>query len=196
MRVRLTVFVPVLFLSLATVSLAQEAPSTPDADRPAPGSYVIGVEDVLTISVWGETGLTRKLTVRPDGKISFDLVGDVQAAGRTATELDAEITEGLRRFIQEPFVTVIVDEINSFKVYMVGEFVRQGELVLRRKTRLLEAIASSGGLTEFAKESNIQVVREEEGRETRLRIDYRKVLSGERPDLNIYLRPGDTVIAY
>lgn len=174
---------------------AQEAAPEPSATLDAP-EYVIGVEDVLTVSVWGETGMTRKLTVRPDGKVSFDLVGDLQAAGRTPMDLDARITEGLRKFIQEPYVTVIVDEINSFKVFLVGEFTTQGELILRRRTRLLEAIALGGGLTEFAKVSNLQIVREEEGREARLRIDYRKVLSGERPDLNVYLRPGDTIIAY
>lgn len=170
------------------------------ADAPATGGdavadYVIGVEDKLNISVWKETDLTRVLTVRPDGNITFPLVGDLRAAGKTSKQLDDELTKALGIYIREPVVTVIVEEINNFKVFMIGEVKNQGALVLRRRTRLLEAIAQAGGLTPFADKASVQVVREEDGRETRIKVDYRKVLSGERPDLNLYLKPGDTVIA-
>jgi polysaccharide export outer membrane protein len=156
--------------------------------------YSLGVEDKLSISVWKETDLTKNVTVRPDGKITFPLVGDVQAAGRTARQLTEDLTKMLARFIQEPVVTVVVEEINNFKVFVLGEVTLQGVLNLRRRTRFLEAIALAGGLSKFADKSNILLLRFEEGKETRTKIDYRKVVSGERPEYNVYLRPGDTII--
>lgn len=173
---------------------AQEAAPEPSPTLDAP-DYVIGVEDQIAVAVWNEPELTRSQTVRPDGKITVALLGDIQAAGRTPRQLDEQITESLKKWVNDPEVTVVVEAINSFKVFMIGEFGSQGELILKRKTRILEAIAMKGGLTPYADKSNIQVVREENGRETRLRIDYKKLLSGDRPDLNIYLRPGDVIIA-
>jgi len=173
---------------------AQEAATDPLPTLDAP-DYVIGVEDQITVAVWNEPELTRSQSVRPDGKITVSLLGDIQAAGRTPRQLDEQITEALKKWVNDPEVTVVVEAINSFKVFMIGEFGAQGELILKRKTRILEAIAMKGGLTAYADKSNIQVVREENGRETRLRIDYKKLLAGDRPDLNIYLRPGDVIIA-
>lgn len=157
--------------------------------------YVLGVEDRLAISVWRELDMLQTVVVRPDGKITFPLVGDVQAAGRTARQLDEELTQKLATFIREPVVTVIVAEINAFKVFVLGEVAAQGALTLRRPTRLLEAIAQQGGLTPYADKSKVVVLRQEEGREVRIVVDYKKVLSGERPDQNIFLKPGDTIIA-
>ncbi len=156
--------------------------------------FIIGVEDRLAISVWKEADLSRTVGVRPDGKISFPLVGDVQAAGRTSKELDVEMTTALSRFIKEPVVTVLVEEINHFKVFVLGEVHTQGQLVLRQPTRLLQALALAGGLTQYADKSNLVVVREEDGRETRMRVDYKKLVGGERPELNYFLKPGDTII--
>jgi polysaccharide export outer membrane protein len=156
---------------------------------------VLGVEDRLTISVWRELDMLQTVVVRPDGKITFPLVGDVQAAGRTARQLDEELTQKLATFIREPVVTVIVAEINAFKVFVLGEVAVQGVLTLRRPTRLLEAIAQQGGLTPYADKSKVVVLRQEEGREVRITIDYKRVLGGERPDQNIFLKPGDTIIA-
>jgi polysaccharide export outer membrane protein len=173
---------------------AQEAATEPTPTLDAP-DYVIGVEDQIAVAVWNEPELTRSQTVRPDWKITVALLGDIQAAGRTPRQLDDQITESLKKWVNDPEVTVVVEAINSFKVFMIGEFGGQGELILKRRTRILEAIAMKGGLTPYADKSNIQVVREENGRETRLRIDYKKLLSGDRPDLNIYLRPGDVLIA-
>jgi polysaccharide export outer membrane protein len=169
----------------------QEEPARQAAAATA--DYVIGVEDQLSISVWKESELTRSVSVRPDGKISFPLVGDLQAAGKTPHQLSQTLTESLARFIKEPIVTVIVEQINNFKVYMIGEIGSQGELTLKRRTRLLQAIAMAGGLSPYASK-NVVVVRDEGGREVRTQIDYRKVISGERPELNIYLKPGDTII--
>src|SRR4029077_19475845 len=156
--------------------------------------FVLGVEDKLSVSVWKEPDLTKTVAMRPDGKITFPLVGDVQAAGRTPRQLTADLTKLLGRFIKEPVVTVVVEEINNFKVFVLGEVSLQGALNLRRRTRLLEAIALSGGMSKFADKSNLLLLRFEDGKETRTRIDYRKVVSGEKPELNVYLKPGDTII--
>jgi polysaccharide export outer membrane protein len=163
-------------------------------DAPAPSEYTVGVEDRLAISVWNEPELERTVIVRPDGKITYPLVGDIAAAGRTTRQLTNDITEVLARYIKEPVVTVIVEEINSFKVYVLGEVTTQGELQLKKRTRLLEALALAGGLTSFADRSNIVLLRTEGNRDTTTRIDYRRVVKGEDPALNIYLKPGDTII--
>jgi polysaccharide export outer membrane protein len=157
--------------------------------------YVLGVEDRLSISVWKEPDLTRTVAIRPDGKISFPLVGDIRAAGRTANQLTADLTTALSRFVKEPVVSVAVEDIQSFKVYVLGEVTNQGALVLRRRTRLLEAIALSGGMTQYANRSDVLLIRhDDDDKEVRTRIDYRKIVSGEKSELNVYLKPGDMII--
>jgi len=173
----------------------EERPSGGAASAAEEADYVLGVEDRLTVVVWKEPDLTRTVVIRPDGKISLPLAGEIEAAGRSPKELTAAISEALARYIRDPVVTVVVEEINNFKVYVLGEVRRPGELLLRRKTRLLQAIALAGGLTEFADKSNVQIIRREgSGREVRIRIDYRKLASGERPETNLYLEPGDTIV--
>lgn len=159
----------------------------------ASADYVIGVEDQLAVSVWKELDLNLSVIVRPDGKISFPLVKDLQAAGKTPQQLGQVITEALAKYIKEPIVTVIVQQINSFKVYVLGEVAQQGEFVLRRRTRLLHVIALAGGLTPYSSK-NIVLVRDENGRDVRSDIDYRKVINGDRPELNVFLKPGDTIL--
>jgi polysaccharide export outer membrane protein len=156
--------------------------------------YVIGVEDVLDIVVWREEDTTLEVIVRPDGKITVPLVGDVQAAGRTASEIADQLTESLSRYIKEPLVAVIVSEINSFRVYVIGEVNSQGVLELRQRTRLLQALALAKGLTEFANKSDIVLIREENGRIERMRFDYKKLVKDENASDNIYVKPGDTII--
>lgn len=176
-------------LSISPPTRAQETSVPPTGE-----DYILGVEDKLSISVWKELDLAKSVNIRPDGKITFPLVGDLPAAGRTAKQLTDDLAKALAVYIKEPVVTVSVDEINNFKVYVLGEVATQGVLTLRRRTRLLEAIALSGGLSQFADKSNIVLMRYEGGKETRTRIDYRKVVSGERPELNVFLKPGDTII--
>lgn len=178
-----------LILCLSTTLSWGQAPTPERLDE-----FVLGVEDRLSISVWREPDLARIVAVRPDGKITFPLVGDVQAAGRAPRQLTDELTKLLARFIKEPVVTVVVEDINNFKVFVLGEVTVQGVLTLRRRTRLLEAIALAGGMSRFADKSNVLLLRFEDGNEVRTRIDYRKVVSGEKPELNVYLRPGDTII--
>lgn len=188
-------FVVTLALGATMLPWTGLSAAEPTSTPPGTPDYVLGVEDRLSISVWREVDMLQTVVVRPDGKITFPLVGDIQAAGRTPRELDEELTQKLGVFIREPVVTVIVAEINAFKIFVLGEVAVQGALTLRRPTRLLEAIAQQGGLTAYADKSKVVVLRQEEGREVRIVIDYRKVLSGERPDQNIFLKPGDTIIA-
>ena len=188
---RLVVIAVVVACWAPTAGLAQPVEAS------SPGSvveYVIGVEDVLDIVVWREEDTTLEVIVRPDGKITVPLVGDVQAAGRTASEIAAQLTESLSRYIKEPLVAVIVSQINSFRVYVIGEVNAQGVLELRQRTRLLQALALAKGLTEFADKSDIVLIREENGRIERLQFDYKKLVKDENSSDNIYVKPGDTII--
>ena len=184
--------IAVVVASLASTAISAQ-PGEASTSTP-PVEYVIGVEDVLDIVVWRESDITLEVIVRPDGKITVPLVGDVQAAGRTASEIAAELTESLSRYIKEPLVAVIVSQINSFRVYVIGEVNAQGVLELRQRTRLLQALALSKGLTEFADKSDIVLIREENGRIERMEFDYKKLVKDENSSDNIYVKPGDTII--
>ena len=191
-RAQFIELIPVALLALLAL---KPTPSYGQIAVPyGPEEFVLGIEDKLSVSVWKEPDLTKTVAIRPDGKITFPLVGDVQAAGRAPRQLTEDLTKLLGRFIKEPVVTVVVEEINNFKVFVLGEVTIQGALNLRRRTRLLEAIALSGGMSRFADKSNLLLLRFEDGKEIRTKIDYRKVVSGERPELNVYLKPGDTII--
>jgi polysaccharide export outer membrane protein len=146
--------------------------------------------------VWREPDLSLPVIVRPDGSITVPLVGDVRALGRTATEITREITSALTKYIKEPIVTVIVEQINSNTIYVIGEVNRQGSIELRQRTRFLQALAMAGGLTEFADKSRVVLLREEGGREVVREIDYRRLIRGEAPGDNLYVQPGDTIIVY
>jgi polysaccharide export outer membrane protein len=175
-----------LVASGATIVAQESAPARRD--------FVIGIEDRLKIDVWkhGEVSLTAK--VRPDGMITVPLAGDILADGRTPAALAEDIKSALAAYIKDPVVTVIVEEIKHYKIYVLGEIGNQGVIELTRPTRLLEAIAQSGGLTPFADKSNVNVVRYEGGREVRIRVDYRKLINGQQPELNMELKPGDMIL--
>lgn len=161
----------------------------------AAGDYVIGVEDLLYIAVWKNPDLSREVPVRPDGKITLPLIDDVVAVGLTPTRLKEILTERWRSFITAPEVSVIVTQVNSLKVYMVGEIAKPGILVLKGKTRLLQALSLAGGFTQFADRSRVIVLRAiGGGNETRLEFNYKRIVSGSSPEDNVVLMPGDTVI--
>jgi len=177
--------------------------STPGATPPSSvkeqeaqpnNDYRIGVGDVLNIQVWKETDLTRSVPVRPDGKISFPLLDDLQAAGLTPLELKSVLSERLKQYLSEPRVTVVVEEVNSYKVYVMGEVVTQGALILKNKTTLLQVISLAGGFTPYAKKSDIVVIRNNGKRDQRISLSYERILSGKSPEQNLILEPGDTVV--
>ena len=162
----------------------------PAADQ----NYTIGVNDVLDISVWKEPDVSRVVPVRPDGKISLPLISDVQAAGLTPADLAAEIAGRLKKFLNDPQVTVIVSQINSRVVYVVGGVVRAGAYPLLPAMTILQAISSAGGFTVYADTKAIRVVRSVGGKQTELPFDYHAVLKGTKSSENILLEPGDTII--
>jgi polysaccharide export outer membrane protein len=164
--------------------LAQE--TTADA------SYKIGPQDVLRVDVWKETEISRSVPVRPDGKISLPLLNDVQAAGLTAMELANSITEGLRKFITSPQVTVTVTEINSRRVYVTGEVARPGAYPLLPNMTALQALTSGGGFTQFANLKKIYILRTESGKQVKHPFNYKDVVNGKAEDFP--LRPGDTIV--
>ncbi len=157
-------------------------------------SYRIGPQDVLKVDVWKELELTRSVPVRPDGKISLPLLNDVQASGLTAMELAINITEGLKKFINNPQVTVTVTEINSRRVYVNGEVTRPGAFALLPNMTVLQALTSAGGFTQFARTNKIYVLRTEGGKQVKHPFNYKDVVNGKRPEDNIVLQPGDTIV--
>lgn len=156
--------------------------------------YVIGAEDMLDINVWKETDISRKVPVRPDGKISLPLLNDVQAVGLTPMQLQEVVTEGLKKFIANPQVTVIVAQINSRRVYVLGEVARPGAFPMLPNMTVLQVLSAAGGFSQYAKESGIYVLRSENGRQITYPFNYKKVVRGQSPDQNITLKPGDTIV--
>jgi len=186
------------FLSLFPIALmAQDAAPAPADDQVAqPPVYVIGKEDILAVNVYGEKELSKdNLPVRPDGMISLPLLGDVLAAGLTPEQLSKDLTVRYAMHVRSPTVIVSVSKVNSFKVYLLGNVSKQGELNLGRETRLLQVLALGGGFTDFANTKRILIIREEElGRQRRMEINYEKIVSGENMEMNIKLKPGDTIV--
>ena len=157
-------------------------------------NYLIGAQDVLDVSVWKEPELSREVPVRPDGKISLPLLNDVQAAGLTPTQLAAQITTGLNKYMTNPQVTVIVSEINSQRIYILGEVARAGAYVLLPGMTVLQALSNAGGFTPFSNVKNVHVLRQENGKQKKLFFNYKEVISGKRTEQNIELKAGDTII--
>lgn len=176
-----------------TATLAQNDQPTQASRRD--DTYVIGDDDILAINVWKEPELTRQVTVRSDGRISLPLAGEVQAAGRTPTQLEQEITEKLRGFITDPQVTVIVQETKSQKFNVLGQVIKPGSYPLTNGTTVVDAVATAGGFKDFAKRKSIYVLRQNPaGRETRILFNYEKFIKGKSAIQNILLKPGDTVV--
>jgi polysaccharide export outer membrane protein len=163
-------------------------------DQAIPGDYLIGPEDVVEVMVWKNPDLSRVVTVRPDGKISLPLIGDVQAAGRTAPQLTAGITEQLKPYYKEPpQVSIIVQQVNSYAIYFLGQVAAPGKYVVKTGTTFLQAVALAGGFTEFASTNKIVLRRRVNGgKEAAIGIRYKDVISGKQK--NIVLKPGDTII--
>jgi polysaccharide export outer membrane protein len=164
------------------------APAAASAD-----SYVIGLSDVLTITVWKESTLSGNMLVRPDGMISLALLGDVQAAGLTPLQLADQIAAKLKKYIQEPNVSVVISQIHSKVIYLLSEVVKRGPVEMTPGMTLLEAISSGGGLTDFANPKKMYILRNEAGTQTKIPVNYKKALKGD-PAINVVLKPGDTIV--
>jgi len=178
---------------LPAAQSATKPDSSPKAATDDP-TYVIGQDDVLDISVWKEPEVSRQVPVRPDGKISLPLLNDVQAAGLTPMQLQAQLTEKLKKFLTEPQVTVIVTAINSRRVYMMGEINRPGAIPMVPNMTVLQAISTAGGLSQFANSSKIQILRTENGKQVTYLFNYKDVIRGVKTEQNIILKPGDSIV--
>ena len=170
----------------------------PPAGRPvsaAPSDYVIGPEDVLQVSVWKNETLSRVVPVRPDGKISLPLLHDIQASGLTAMQLRDKISKALGEFMPNPEVSVIVTDVRSFRVSVMGEVQRPGVLLLRSNTTIMEAIAMAGGFRDFASPSKIVVVRKNgNGQTEKIPFNYNRAIKTGENEENISLKTGDVIV--
>jgi polysaccharide biosynthesis/export protein len=184
-------------LLMATVSGVWAQADAPAAPQTKPATddarYVIGPEDQLNINVWKEQELSGTVPVRPDGKISLPLLNDVQAAGLTPMQLAADLTEKLKKFVGEPRVTVTVTNIQSKRIFLVGQ-VRAGAFPLLPDMTVLQALSAAGCCTEFAKTTKIYVLRNENGKQVKYPFNYKEALKGNNPQQNILLQAGDTIV--
>jgi len=176
--------------------------NTDPSNRTAPASasvhddsYLIGVDDVLAINVWKEAEISRSVPVRSDGKISLPLVGEVTAAGETPKKLEGEITAKLTNYISEPEVTVIVQEMKSQKINILGQVMHPGSYPLTNSMTVLDGIAVAGGFRDFAKKRSVYVLRQNgNGSQTRLAFNYKEVIQGKNPNQNVSLQSRDTIV--
>jgi polysaccharide export outer membrane protein len=196
--IRHVLLVPVLCLFAAAAS-AQSAPantaaaSVARAAAPATAEYLIGPEDVLDISVWKNPELSRQVPVRPDGRVSLPLVNDIMAAGLTPSELRDQLAKRFAEFVPSPEVSVIVQEVQSLKVAVVGAVKTPGRFMLKSPATVLECIALAQGLTEFANRERIVVLRQNGNSTQRIPFNYRKIADGDDQD-NFFVRPGDIIV--
>jgi polysaccharide export outer membrane protein len=174
----------------AEASSATQAPNY--AGPVDPSRYVIGPQDSLQVTVWKEPTLSGTVPVRPDGMISLVLVGDLPAAGMTPMALSADISHRLKKYIQDPVVTVVVLGVESQRIFMVGEVSKVGPLMLTPGMTILQAIVSAGGLTPFASSKHIYILRKVDGKEQKLPFNYKQALKGDNQGVS--LLPGDTIV--
>jgi polysaccharide biosynthesis/export protein len=188
-----------LLLLLAATAGAQEQ-SSANTKEPQAGvskggdDFVIGSEDVLDINVWREPEMSRTVPVRPDGKISLPLLGEFEAAGSTAKQLQAKIAQKLDAIVNNPQVTVIVKEIRSQKYSITGEVNRPGSYPLSGEMTVLDAVAVAGGLKDFAKPKKMYILRRSgNGAVQRIAVNYKEILDGSAKD-NPVLLARDTIV--
>jgi polysaccharide biosynthesis/export protein len=157
--------------------------------------YRIGAGDVLAINIWNEPqSSVQGVVVRPDGKVSLPLVKEVDVLGLTPVELEKVLTAKLAHFINHPDVTVVVKEVHSKRVYLVGAVNKVGTVPLLSNMTVLQALAEAGGTTEYAKRKKIYVLREENGKQVKFPFNYEAVIKGDNMDQNIVLHPDDTIV--
>lgn len=174
----------------APVGKAQDKPPLVGGAPIDPKTYVIGPEDVLVVRVWREPEISGQVVVRPDGKISMQLLNEMQAAGLTPERLSANITEGLSKFYTHPEVTVAVTTVNSRKYFIIGEVQKTGSFPLVVPTTVMEALVNAGGFRDFAKTKKIMIIRGTQ----RFKFNYKEVIEGKKLEQNILLQPGDQIV--
>lgn len=179
--------------SPATANQKSASPTVGPAVQVA-ADYVIGADDVIGIVFWRDTDMSGDHTVRPDGKITLPLIGDVAAAGLTPEALKEQITKAAVKLIEDPTVTVVVRTINSRKVYITGQVTTPNGYPLTRDLTVMQLISLAGGLTEYADKKNITVLRTESGQQRAFKVNYKELSEGKNLAQNIVLKPGDQVL--
>ena len=170
------------------------APTTTSNQAPVVGaSYVIGPEDVLQVTVWKEQTLSGTFPVRPDGMISMVLLGDVKASGLTPSQLAENLTTQYKKYVQDPLVTVLVQQVNSQRIFVVGEVGHVGPIPMTPGMTPLQAIATAGGLSPYAHKKGIYILRGPQGKQEKIPFNYKKAVAGDNSQ-NIILLPNDTVV--
>ena len=184
------ILISALLISICLLQFPQPALS-----QSPQSSYIIGNGDILEIVTWREEDLSREeIIVRLDGNISFPLLNDVEAAGKTPTQLKAEIEKRLKEFVTDPNVTVTVRSAASKRFYILGEVISTGEYPLTKNLTVLQAFALAGGFTEWASKKEIILFRRDQGKETVIRIDYKDIVKGKDFSQNVEIRADDTIV--
>jgi polysaccharide export outer membrane protein len=188
-------FLLMCWLLLGQHALAAALPSGSESlPGVVEGSYLLGPEDVVKISVWKDEHLTQEVVVRPDGMISFPLVGDISAAGRTIEDVRLELVKRLNKFVPNPHVSVLATKILSYKIYVIGRVNKPGEFLVGHYTDVLQALSLAGGLTPFASENDIRIMRRIRGEQLVFQFRYGDVRKGKELEQNIILERGDVVV--
>ena len=183
MRARILATALLLCLCLAGTALAEQKTS-----------YTIGPEDVLAIAVWKDEALTREVVVRPDGRISFPLIGDINVQGRTVEDVRTEIQARIGEFVPGSPVSVMAIQIRSPKIYIVGKVGRPGMYIMFERMTVMQALALAGGFTPFSSTGDILILRMADGKQQTMTFDYDAVAKGKRLEQNILLQKGDTIV--
>jgi polysaccharide export outer membrane protein len=157
-------------------------------------NYIIGPGDVLDISVWNNEDLSKLVTVLPDGKIHFTLIGEVAAGGNTVNDLEKELKKRISVFVPNPNLSVMIDQVNSMMIYVIGRVHRPGRFVLNTKINVLQALTMAGGLNPFAKRNKIKIFRKTESKTEIFQFEYDDVTGGKHLKQNIELKRGDVVV--
>ena len=158
--------------------------------------YFIGPEDVLDITVWRNADLSKEVTVRPDGRISLPLIGDIVAVGKTAAQLSEDISAKLKEYKENPQVSIVVKEVNSYAIYVLGEVVKPGKYALRTKTTLLQAVTIASGFTPTAARNKIVIFRfaPDGGGQIKIKVSYDDIVLRDGSNQNIEMKPGDQIV--
>jgi polysaccharide export outer membrane protein len=186
------VFGAALGVGFALIGQAGDTPKRPQVPVNGTAEYRLGPEDVIDVFVWKEPDLTTSVVIRPDGKISLPLANELEASGKTAVELQQEIAEKLRRYITEPVVNVMVKQINSLKISVLGEVRKPDVYRIKNRVTVLDAIAMAGGFTDLARPTRVIVLRNTPTGQQRLKVDIKQVV-GQDSGAMFYLQPLDTV---
>ena len=184
----------IVSICLIISTLFVRASAQDQASAATGDDYRIGCGDVLWISVWQNEKLDKEIVVLPDGKISFPLAGEVEAAGKTVSELKSELMPLLKTYINEPVLTINVRAVNSMFIYVLGQVNNPGRYSLLGKVDVLQALAIAGGLNPFADKGDVRIFRRFDGTMTLLHFNYRSVIKGNRLEQNIFLERGDVIV--